>query len=45
MAIEQERAAEAVHEQRELGLDRLMIGAVRLTQTLVELFRADRPPP
>ena len=37
MAIEQKRAAEAVQQQRELVLDRLVIGPVRLREPLVEL--------
>ena len=37
MAIEQDRAAEAVGEQRELVLDRPVIGPVGLVEPLVEL--------
>src|SRR5690348_4746782 len=45
MTIEQQRAAEAVDQQGELRLDRLVVRPVGLTQALVELLAADRPPP
>ena len=37
MAVEQDRAAEAVEQQRELVLDRAVIGPVGLVEPLVEL--------
>ena len=40
MAVEQERATEAVEQKRELLLDRLVIGTVRLRDPLVELSLA-----
>ena len=45
MAVEQQRAAEPVEEQRKLLLDRRVIGPVRLVEPLVELLGRDRPPP
>ena len=45
MAIEQEGAAEAVHQQSELSLNRFVIGAVRLAEAIVELLGRDRASP
>jgi hypothetical protein len=45
MAVEQQRIAEPVEENRQLGVDRFMVRPVRLRQPLVELLRADRTPP
>ena len=45
MAVDQERAAEAVDEQRKLVLDRAVIGPVGLVEPVVELCRGDRPAP
>jgi hypothetical protein len=45
MAIEQQCAAEAVEQERELLLDRFVIGAVRLGDAIFELVAADRTPP
>ncbi len=45
MAVEQKSAAEAVDKKRELRLDRFVIWPVRLAQTVIELLRADPPPP
>ena len=45
MAIEQERAAEAIHQKPKLLLDRAMEWAVGLVQPLLQLLRTDRPAP
>src|SRR6478672_1730184 len=45
MAVKQERAAEAVEQQSELCLDRLMIGSVRLVEPFVELLGRDSAAP
>lgn len=45
MAIEQKRATEAVQQVPELLVDRFVVGAVRLVETLFELARRDRAAP
>ena len=45
MAIEQQGAAEAVEQQAELVLDRVVIGPVRLVEPLLELVRRNRAAP
>ena len=45
MAIQQERAPEAINQKPKQVLDRVVIGAVRLVQPFLQLRPGDRPAP
>jgi hypothetical protein len=45
VTVQQQGAAEPIHEKRKLRLDRRVIGTVCLCKTLIELLGADCPAP